>query len=308
MQKLFRKVAELLIKHPILWLPYITADLFAICLWRLRGLAEKGIFHWFTTNRSVLGGENVLPSNDHAALGRASIAYAPIGIATIVAVVCLFVAALVVTATMVNAIERTQKPSGRKVLADLAVQWRKIFLFALWFLIVFISFAAATAGLSIYLFILAHHQYLPVPFWLEAGLALVTAGCGAWLVTPALMRLLRKGGATSVSIRKRNRVAILAILAAEAGLALGFFMSKMEASMFFNSQWQITAISVLNSVVANAPDALLFVALALLAVELPMETESGKDSKHGEFLPVLMPLHFGKSEEPLQAGDRPESE
>jgi hypothetical protein len=65
-----------------------------------------------------------------------------------------------------------------------------------------------------------------------------------------------------------------------------------------NSRWEITALSVFNSVIANAPDALLFIALALLAAELSREGDSNNVSKIRELLPLLMPLHFGKSEEP----------
>ena len=110
MQKLCGKVVELLRKHPILWLPYIAADLLAIFLWHLRRLAEKRILHWFTTGHSALEGDI------RAALAKASIAYAPIGIVAIVAVVSLFVGALVATAVIVDSIEREQRPDGRMIL------------------------------------------------------------------------------------------------------------------------------------------------------------------------------------------------
>lgn len=301
MQKLFRRAAELLSKYPILWLPYIAADLLTICLWRLRGLAEKGIFHWFTTGHSVLGGDIALPRHDSATLARASIAYAPIGIATIIAVVCLFVAALSATAVMVDSIEREQRPEAREILADIAAHWRRILLFALRFLITFGVFAAGTMVPSYYLLYLAHRQDLLTSFWLVAGLMLVVVGCTAWLIMPATMRLLRGEAAVKVLAQTRNRGTILAILAVEAGVMLGFFVPKLEASILLTSRWEITALSVFNSVIANAPDALLFVALALLASEFSKESESKNGSIIRDLLPILMPLHFGKSKEPPQA-------
>ena len=89
MQKLCGKVAELLRKNPILWLPYITADLLASCLWQLRGLAQKDIVHWFTMGHSASGGDGASPGHDYSALIRALPAYLTIGVFTIVVVVCL---------------------------------------------------------------------------------------------------------------------------------------------------------------------------------------------------------------------------
>jgi hypothetical protein len=301
MKKLCDRVAELLREHPILWLPYIAADILAICLWRLRGLAEKGIFHWFTTItvHSVLGGDIALPRRDSATLARASIAYAPIGFATIIAVVCLFVASLLVTAAMVDSIEREQRLDAREILARIAVRWRRILLFALRFLITVGVFIAGITLLSYYLLFLVHRQELITSFWLVAGLMLIGVGCTAWLVIPAAMRLLR-GETASVSAQIRNQGTILAILAAETGLGIGFLIQKLEVSIMLNSRWEITALSVFNSVIANAPDALLFIALALLAAELSRESDSNEGSKICELLPLLMPLHYDKSKEPQE--------
>ena len=286
--------------HPILWLPYLAANLLAICLWQLRGLAEKAIFHWFTTghSHSVLGGDIAFLRVDSATLARASIAYAPIGIATIIAVVCLFVAALLATADIVDSIEREQRPDAKEILSKLAAHWRRILLFALRFLITVGVFFAGTMLLSYYLLSLAHRQEFLTSFWLLAGVILIGVGCTAWLLMPAAIRLLGGGATVLVSTQIRIRGTILAILATEAGAAIGFFVPKLEASMLLNSQWEITALSAFNSVIANAPDALLFIALALLAAELSREDDSNKVSKIRELLPLLMPLHFGKSEEP----------
>jgi hypothetical protein len=305
MQKLCGRVAELLRQHPILWLPYTAADLLAICLWRLRGLAEKGIFHWFTTGHSVLGGDIALPRYDSATLAKASIAYIPIGVTTIVAVVCLFVAALVATTDIVDAFEREQRPDAREILAGLAAQWRRILLFALRFLVTVGVLVGGTAALSFYLLSLAHRQDLLTSFVLLAVGMLIGVGCTAWLVMPATIRLLRGGGTVMVSAHARNQGTILAIIAAEAGAALGFFVPKLEGSMVLNSRWEITALSVFNSVVADAPDALLFIALALLAAEFLREDVGKEGSKTLEVLPLLMPLHFGKAEEPPQVEGGP---
>lgn len=297
MLRLCRRVGELLCKHPILWLPYIAADLLAICLWRLRGLAEKGIFHWFTTGHSALGGDIALPPHDSTTLAKASLAYAPIGITTIVAVVCLFVAAFVATAVIIDSIGREQKPDARMILVILGARWRRILLFSLRFLITVGVFVGGTAALSYYLLSLAHRQDLITSFWFLAGGMLIGVGCAGWLAIPAAIRLV--GGATvPVPVQTRNQGTILAVLAAEAGAALGFFVPKSEASMLLNWRSENNVLSVFNSIVANAPDVLLFIGLALLAADLSREVDDKKDSRIRELLPVLMPMHFGKSEAP----------
>jgi hypothetical protein len=302
MQKLCLRTGELLSRHPILWLPYLGADLLAICLWRLRGLAQKSIVHWFATGHSALGGSIALPPHDYAALNRAFLAYLPIGIATILSIVWLFVAALLATATMVHSIELDQRPDAGKILTEVSAHWLRILLFALRFLITLVVFAGGTTALSSYVLFLLHRGDLfHTSFGLIAGLVLVGIGCTAWLVIPSALRLLKRDAAALVPAYIRNQGTILAILATEAGVAVGFVVPKLEASVLLDSQWEITALSVVNSVVANAPDALLFVALALLAAEVSRERNNEKNSKIVELLPVLMPLHFGKSEDPPQA-------
>jgi hypothetical protein len=300
MQKLCSRIANLLMKHPILWLPYIAADLLAICLWQLRGLAEKYIFHWFTTGHSVLGGDIALPRHDHAALIRASILYFPIAIATVVVIVCLFVASLLVTVDMVDSIENGQRPDGRAIFISLAAHWQKIILFTLRFLITFLLFTAGTVALSYYLFFRMHLQDFHTPFWFDAGMMPVVVGCTVWLAMPAAMRLLRGEAAVIVPAQTRNQGTILAILVTEAGLALGFFLQKLETSMMLNSRSEITLYSAFDTMIANAPDVLLFVALALLMTGISQEDDSETGSKIHALLPLLMPLHFNKSEEPPQ--------
>lgn len=296
MEKLCGRVAQLLRKYPVLWLPYIAADLLAICLWRLRGLAEKGIFRWFTTSHSVLSGEVASTHYDSASLTRASIAYFPIAIITVIIVVCLFVAALVATADIVDSIEREQPPVAREILAKLAAHWRKLLLFALRFLITAGVFFAGTTGLSYYLLFLTRRLDFLTSFWFLAGQLLIEVGCAAWFVMPAAIRLLEGGAAVRASVQARGQGTILAIIAAEAGAAIGSFVPKLEASFHLNSRWEFTAISVFNSVVANAPDALLFIALALLAAEFSGAPDGKKDSKILDLLRLLMPLHLGEGE------------
>lgn len=301
MQKLCGKAVELLRNNPILWLPYIAAELLASCLWELRGLVQSGIMHWFTTGHFVMDGKIALTRNNLDAESNGTIACIPIGIAAVVLVVGLFVAALVATSVIVNSIERKQRSDARDILAVLGTHWRRILQFGLRFLATIVVFAAGITGLLYYLLFRAHSQYpYHLPFWLLAGMLLVAVGCTAWLVMPPAIRLLRGGEVVQVSVRTRNLGTVLAILAAEAGAVIGFFVQKLEAPILLNSQLEITALAAFNSVITNAPDALFFIALALLTNESYLKNDSKKGSKNLELLQLLMPMHHGKGEEPPQ--------
>lgn len=103
-----------------------------------------------------------------------------------------------------------------------------------------------------------------------------------------------------VSARTRNLGTVLAILAAEAGAVIGYFVQKLEAPFLLHSQLEITALAAFNSVVINAPVALFFIALALLTNELYLEDDNKKRSKNLGLLQLLMPIHYGKLEDPRQ--------
>jgi hypothetical protein len=82
---------------------------------------------------------------------------------------------------------------------------------------------------------------------------------------PTAIRLLRSPDVTPVSAEDRNCGTIFYLLASAVALALDNILGRAEATMVFDNQWEITAVSALNSVVVNTPEVLLFIALALLA-------------------------------------------
>jgi len=306
MQRLCSRVAELLRSHPILWLPYVVAHLLAVGLWRLRGLAQARIVHFFTTSGSVLGGDTGVPQSDPSALTRAFAAYLPIGITSIVAVVYLFVIALLATATVVHSIEREHRLDQKEMLGELVAEWRRALLFALRFLITLVACAAALLTPTYYSLIQMHRWSLVRSVWFEAAMAPIIVGCVAWLVMPSAIRLLR-GTTTPVSAQQRTLGTIQTILAVEAGIAIGYLVPKFESAMLLDSRWEAIALSVSNSVVANAPLAVLFVGLSVLANQPPTQ-EPSEGSRLRGALPILMPMHFGNSEEPPQTSERPNTD
>jgi hypothetical protein len=266
MKDLWRKTWELLRDFPILWLPCVFADLLAVWLWRLRGMAEKAIFHWFLTSHSVLGGETVTPIPDRAMLAKASMAYAPVGFATIFAVVCLFVAALMVIARMVEAISSGQSPNFRASLTKVIRRWRRILLISVKFLVACGVFSVAAAFLAYSLLGALHHrEVVTSAIFLNLG-TLLLACCLALLLTPSAIRLLQADKRAQVPSESGRRAMVFAAVATEAGILLGMLAQKLEAGMVLDYKWEVTTLSALNSILANAPNSLLFVALALLAL------------------------------------------
>jgi len=297
MQKLCGRMAELLRKNPILWLPYVAAELLASCVWELRGLVQSGIMHWFTTGHFVMDGKIALTRNNLDAQSNGTIACIPIGIISIVLVVGLFVAALVATSAMVKSAEREQRSNAGMILAEIAAHSGAILLFALKLLVTFAVFAAGAVALSFAIPFFAHRRYLPTSFWFLAGDLLISVGGTAWVVMPAAMRLLEADAAVVVSRRIRNQGTILAIVTAEVGAALGFLVPRLEASLIFDSRWEVVALSTVNSLIANAPTVALLLSLALVSAGYSAQADRYKASKIREHLSVLMPLHFKESEE-----------
>jgi hypothetical protein len=293
MRELFFRAADLLREHPALLLPYVAADLLAILLWRLRGQAEKVIFHWFATGHLVIGIDVATPRLNPEIFARAALTYTPIGIITIVSVLWLFVAALVGTAIMVRSFEDEQSPDAKRALAEVALLWRRILMFALRLLMTAAVFTAGTVGLAYYLLYLAHHREpFFSSFWLIIALMPIGNGCTAWLVLPAAMRLIMGEANVVVSTKTKKLGTIVTVLAMEAGAVIAFLLPTLEERILLNSELTKAIIWVINSIVANSPYALLFIALALLTATSAGQEDRNKGSKLRDILPALMPLHF----------------
>lgn len=295
---LLRKSIELLSENPVLWLPYLIADLLAVFLWRIWGVVRTSIFHWFTTRQSVLGGDVSVPSTDYSALARASQVAIPIGFVTVFVIVCVFVIAFMATAEMLHAINREEKIDAWGFLARLAQRWGKLLVFSLKCLAVFGAFLVGVGALLSFILFRFHVTNLRTSNIFEFGLSAVCAGCGTWVLTPIAIRLLRGDGKALIPFQVRNYGAITAILSVEAGALLGVLLSKAEARVQLDSQFEWSLLAAFNSVVANAPVALLFVAIALLAANVLDELESGGRSMVHSLLQTVMPMHFQETSDP----------
>jgi hypothetical protein len=204
--------------------------------------------------------------------------YAPVGFAAILAVVCLFVAALLVTAKMVEAIDREQTPDLRASWAEVVPRWRGVLIFSVKFLVACGASLAATA-FPAYLLLGAvrHREIATSAIFLNLG-TLTIVCCLVLLLVPAAVRLLQVEQKSNMPVSLRGQAVVFAAVATEAGLLLGMFAQKLEAGIVLDHRWELTILSALNSIVANAPDVLFFIALALLALGTKENTAEQSDS------------------------------
>lgn len=290
---LWRRTFELLRCYPILWIPYIIALLAAVTLWRLRGMAERSILRWFSTTHSVIVGDISTPSMDKAALTKASVVYLPIGFCTIILIVFLFAAALLATNEIVKMIERGETPDLRAAVSIL--RWKNALVLSIKFLLMFVILTVFSICVATFPSPAAHYSRLANSRILRDILVVATASFTVWWITPAAIRVLREQPDFRVSAERRLQALLFAAITTSLGMALGVVAQKAEAHVLLDSRWQLDVLTAFNSLVADAPDVFLFIALALLAMGDKQEEERRPALR--EFLQALMPLHFQNNKE-----------
>jgi hypothetical protein len=175
---------------------------------------------------------------------RASMVYAPVGFAAILAVVCLFVAALLVTAKMVEAIDREQTPDLRASWAEVVPRWRGVLIFSVKFLVACGASLAATA-FPAYLLLGAvrHREIATSAIFLNLG-TLTIVCCLVLLLVPAAVRLLQVEQKSNMPVSLRGQAVVFAAVATEAGLLLGMFAQKLEAGIVLDHRWELTILEL----------------------------------------------------------------
>jgi hypothetical protein len=297
---LWRKIIELFRKYPILWVPYICADLAASGLTSLRHLAGNAIFHWVATRHlhSVLGGDLVTTNPDSAVFKKAMLLAAPLGWATDYVNACLYIAALVLTAALVVTILRSEKPSAAAALPTLRTYLKRILIYAL-------IFCALTLALTDLIL-------LPTSYLLSGrlersqillngtmlGEQLLSLICTAWIMAPLAIALVRPADAAAVSAERKKLGRIAAMLAGAVTIVLEELSALLIIRHVRFSHFGLAVFNPVNSLVVNSPLILLFIALAVIAAEDPLEIRNGSNPRTPRLLETLMPLHFRPGREP----------
>lgn len=296
MRELWRKSFELFRRHPVLWAPYVCAELLAFCLSTLRRMATKPILLWFarTTTRSALGGESV--TYDFAKGQRhAFLAIWPLDWGVRYVNVCLLTAALMVTACLIAALVHGQRFGWKNALSSLRIRAKSILVFALKLAaLMLVSTAILILPVS-YVDVhwnLDQTQYFPAAI----GGAIVTNALIAWIVTPMALRLLQSPGGTLLDAQRKKLGRYSAVITVFVIAVLEFAIPRAESRLQLHSNLQAQTLFALNDLANNLPFLLLFIVLALLALEVPLTSEP--PMRLPESIRRLMPLHYPPADEP----------
>lgn len=264
MKELWNRTFDLFRRHPVLWVPCSVAGILMLAL----GWLQKAEVHWllriFATQHSVLGGE--VPATDLAqAQHRAMMLIPPLGTLKQFLEVCFFVVALAATGNLVHMVLDEQRPDVIAAVRRISPRFREVLLLSLKYMMVLAVFGGflIVLGSSPLTSERIHAIVLSKPFIYVFGL--VGQACLAWLLVPAAVRLLRSPGNPTVSITTRKLGTVFAVATSASALALEYFVGKAETVVILERQWEGQAIAVVNTVIINSPQVLLFIALTLLA-------------------------------------------
>ena len=181
-------------------------------------------------------------------------------------VVFLFVIAMVATAQMVNAVARDQRPELNKSLNGIASRWPEILKFAFKFLFTWLLLFSVTVWILAVLVNEMHQSELPTSLWVSSIEAIFITFCMARFLTPAVIRLLRSPNLEPVSVMVRRLGTILALLVISIEGLLGIITQPVDARLMIDIPAVREAVILLTKLAVNIPYVLLFIGLALLAV------------------------------------------
>ena len=259
-----------------MWAPFVCAELVNLGRKQLNSATVKAIFGWLARGHSVLGGSYISPDLN-TIHRKAFLLASPIGFATEFLTACGYVIAFVLIAKLVKTIREEKAPEMSRTLAEIGKLWRDILLFSLKYCVVFgVLVWAAIAALGSLLHQLPRFRdslsqvFIPIldPF---------VVGCVAWLLIPAAIRLIQDRPTSEISAEERRLGTIFVFLATAVSLGLGQVFQRIESGFTITSKAEWTALSALNNVLINLPEALAFVALALLALKVAENTTAQTD-------------------------------
>jgi hypothetical protein len=266
MKELWSRTFELFRRHIVIGVPCWTAGIGMLALGRIQKVELRRLFTFFATWRSVLGGE--APVADLAqAQHRALMLSIPLGFVKDFLEVFLFVVALVATKNLVYIFLDERRPDTIAVLQGIRPRMREVLVLSLKYIAVVGILGGVLVVLGSFPLIPERIHEIALSHVFFYVFSLGGQACIAWLLLPASIRLLKPPEGPTVSIRIRRLGTAFAVAATASVLMLDYLVSKGESVMILEAQWERDALSAVNTVIFNTPEALLFIALALLALE-----------------------------------------
>lgn len=290
----------LLLKYPILCVPYCCAALLVSCLVWFQYLATKRIVYWLPSTQSIhsaLGGSVHSPIDVSVTLLWMARLRSSIRWARYYADSCIYTIGTVLTAILVGMILRGDKPAFAHAWTELQSSLKRILFYALksWFLTLVLFVAVLLTENRL-------RNLVPpgsrIDSAITATVDLLNVLCFAWIMAPILVQLLRTAGSPTISdaCRRLGRYAFLITVA--ASFAFRRLLNPLLTKLSFDFRDHQYAISGLVTLVIDSPYVLLYIALALLSEETSLEIEDMEISHRRKLLAAFMPLHFREKEEP----------
>ena len=247
-------------------------------LWlgRLERAEIRWIVRLFATQHSVLGGE--VPTGDLAQMQHQTMMVSyPSTLLKYLIEVSLFVVALAATKNLVCMILNEQEPAIIDALRRVLPRSREVLLLSVKYIAVLAVFGGIfiVVGSSPLTSHRIHELALSSAFIYI--FALVGQACLAWLLLPSALRLLQPPGSLMTTNVSRRLGTAFAVASSACALLLEYFVGKAESAVTFDKPWEGNAIAVVNTLIVNMPQVLLFIALTLLALHA-----SGQDNPVAE--------------------------
>jgi hypothetical protein len=237
-----------------------------LSLGKLQTAEARWIINFFAREHSVLGGDSY--SADIAqAQSRAMMVAIPLGFLRQFIEVASFVVALVITKNLVETILGDPSLDASAALRGITQRFREISVFSIKYMVGIGLFGGCLALLSTSPLTSPRFHDLAMSKPYLYPLSLVCEACLAWLLLPATIRLLRQPSDPGASWREIKLGTVFVVATSAASLVLQPLVAYAERGFIFENRWAGEALSVVNTLIFNAPQALLFVALALLALQ-----------------------------------------
>jgi hypothetical protein len=273
MNELLGKSFEMFRRHPVLWVPCTIAGILMLALGGLEKVEIHWVLNFFATNHSALGAAVPYSDPAHVADGAVIVTYS-LGYLKQFLEICLFVVALAVTSNLVRSFVEGQSPDMAAALKDVKPQGWEVLLFAIKYMLilaVIVGFPIAGAWLSP---TSNYFQKLHSSLVIFHAYSLFGEGCLAWVLVPAAIRLLRPPDSPDISAHGRKLGVLAAVTTSAASFVLQYVVGRAESPAIVAHQWERWAIAVMNMTVMTVPQAFLFIAVALLALQGSEEARS----------------------------------
>jgi hypothetical protein len=301
MKELCRKTLELFRTNPILWIPYVCAELSTYVLSWFDKAASKRIMNWAMTQtqHSVLGGET--QTFDTAGFAKGALLSTPIKVGTPIANFLLYMMAFVVTASLVSAILADRRPNLSAAVSSLRAYPRNFLLFFLKFCLVevVVSVPYVAAWLLVtytHLGVLISPSFLGTAADTYVWPPLIGV-CVTWFFAPMAITLLRPSGEPALAEGQMRLGRYAAMIGVGATFVIQYLVRMSEKRVTLDSNIEWTVLHAFNSLLINFPFILIFIALALVAAEEAQEETNNEPSLLQKLARIVMPMHFRASDE-----------